>query len=140
MGDPRDLFDLAGRIAVVTGASSGLGRRAATVLRRAGAKVVGVARREEALVAWQAEMGHGTAFVAADITDREAVPGIVQAAGSYFGSPDIVIHAAGLNMRQVADDVTPEGWDATMAINLSAPFFLSQAFVPAMKERAGEDL
>lgn len=135
MTNPRDLFDLAGRVAVVTGASSGLGQRAATILRRAGAQVVGIARREEALRAWQADMGAGTAFVAADIADRDAVADIVQSVGDFFGAPDIIVHAAGLNTRQTADEVTPEGWDATLAINLSAPFFLSKAFVPAMKAK-----
>jgi gluconate 5-dehydrogenase len=46
-----------------------------------------------------------------------------------------VIHAAGLNTREAADEVTPEGWDATLAVNLTAPFFLSQALVPAMKSK-----
>ncbi len=46
-----------------------------------------------------------------------------------------MVHAAGVNSRQAADDVTPEGWDATLGLNLGAPFFLSQAMVPAMKAR-----
>ena len=52
-----------------------------------------------------------------------------------FGPPDIVIHAAGINTRQAADEVTPEGWDVTQNLNLAAPFFLSQALVPAMKDK-----
>ena len=135
MFDPRDLFDLTGFVAVVTGASSGLGQRAATTLRAAGAEVVGLARREVDLKAWQADMGHGTAFVAADVTERDQMPEIAKAVGSFFGPPDIIVHAAGLNTRQAADDVTAEGWDATLAVNLSAPFFLSQALVPAMQKK-----
>ena len=134
MAEP-DLFSVAGRVACVTGASSGLGRHAATVLARAGAKVVGVARRRAALEDWQAEMGTGVAVVEADIADRLSLPEIQARIAEPFGSPDILVHAAGLNTRQAADDVTAEGWDATLAINLTAPFFLSQHFAPAMAEK-----
>ena len=135
MADPRALFDLTGRVACVTGASSGLGRRAAETLAAAGARVVGVARRGEALADWQAGIGADAAIVAADITDRRNFPHVAKSIAAPFGPPDIVVHAAGLNTREPADDVTPEGWDATLAVNLSAPFFLSQAMVPAMKAR-----
>jgi len=135
MDDPRALFDLTGRVACVTGASSGLGRRAAQVLATAGAQVVGVARRSGALDQMCAEIGSQAAAVVGDVADRARIPAMVQAVSDRFGAPDIVIHAAGVNTRQAADDVTPEGWDATLALNLSAPFFLSQAMVPAMKQR-----
>jgi gluconate 5-dehydrogenase len=132
---PSSLFDLTGRIACVTGASSGLGRRAALVLGRAGAKVVGVARRGDALSAWQAEAEGDTAAVQADLSDRKAIEGIARDVAAPFGPPDIVIHAAGINTRQAADEVTPEGWDVTQNLNLAAPFFLSQALVSAMKDK-----
>ncbi|WP_170451138.1 SDR family NAD(P)-dependent oxidoreductase [Ruegeria arenilitoris] len=135
MNDPRDLFDLTGRVACVTGASSGLGRRVAQVLATAGARVVGVARRAEALAELQAEIGVGSAVVAGDVADRDGLPSLVEQISAPFGAPDIVVHAAGVNTRQAADDVTPEGWDATLGVNLGAPFFLSQAMVPAMKAR-----
>ncbi|MGI9368824.1 MAG: SDR family NAD(P)-dependent oxidoreductase, partial [Ruegeria sp.] len=73
--------------------------------------------------------------VVGDVAERARVGDLVQQVSSKFGPPDIVVHAAGVNTREAADDVTDEGWDATMALNLSAPFFLSQALVPAMKER-----
>ncbi|MGB3314364.1 MAG: SDR family oxidoreductase [Albidovulum sp.] len=129
------LFDLTGKVACVTGASSGLGRRAALVLGAAGAKVVGVARRADALDAWQAEAEGETAAVQADLSDRKAIEGIARDVAAPFGSPDIVIHAAGINTRQAADEVTPEGWDMTLNLNLAAPFFFSQALAPAMKEK-----
>jgi len=133
MGNPQDLFDLTGRVACVTGASSGLGRRAAIALAAAGASVVGVARRADALLEMCAEIGAMSAFVAADIADRDGIYALAKAVSDPFGAPDILVHAAGLNTRQAADDVTADGWDQTLAINLTAPFFLSQALVPAMK-------
>ncbi len=135
MPDPRNLFDLTGRVACVTGASSGIGRHAADVLIGAGAQVVGVARRTKALKDWQAVNGARAAFVTADLVDRDALSGKAEEIAAPFGEPDIVVHAAGINMRQDADEVTPEGWDVTLALNLAAPFFLSQALVPAMKLR-----
>ena len=135
MADPRDLFDLTGKTACVTGASSGLGHRAALVLAAAGARVVGVARRTGALERLQAEIGDAAAVVAADIADRGTMAQLAADIAAPFGAPDILVHAAGLNTREAADDVTGDGWDRTLAINLTAPFFLSQALVPAMKKR-----
>ena len=113
MTDPRGLFDLTGRVACVTGASSGLGRHAAHVLARAGARVVGVARRADALAEWQADVGEAAAVVAHDVSDRASLPALALAVAKPFGAPDIVVHAAGVNTRQKADDVTAEGWDIT---------------------------
>lgn len=135
MADPRALFDLTGRVACVTGASAGLGQRAAIVLAAAGAKVVGVARRAEALADWADATGANAATVAADLSQRDAISDIAQAVAAPFGPPDIIVHAAGINTRQPADDITPEGWDITINLNLAAPFFLSQALVPAMKAK-----
>lgn len=135
MGDPRDLFDLSGRVACVTGASAGLGQRAATVLAAAGAKVVGVARRSEALSDWAAQTGKNAAAITADLSARDQIKNIAARIAEPFGMPDIVVHAAGINTREVADDVTAEGWDTTLNLNLAAPFFLSQAFAPAMQAK-----
>lgn len=135
MNNPADLFNLQGRVALVTGASSGLGRQAAQVLARAGASVVGVARRAEALADWQSESGGKTAAIAHDLADRAQIAALAEKAAQPFGAPDIIIHAAGINTRQAADDVTPEGWDITLNLNLAVPFFLSQALVPGMKAK-----
>ncbi len=131
----QTLFDVSGRVACVTGASSGLGRAAATMLANAGASVVGVARRGDVLDQWKAETGGKVDTVVADLSDRSAVSGVADAVSRPFGPPDILINAAGLNTRQPADDVTPDGWEATLALNLTVPFFLAQALVPAMKTK-----
>jgi len=135
MADPADLFDLTGRVACVTGASAGLGRRAAVALAAAGAQVVGVARRAEALQSLKDALGDSVAVVVADVAKREGLEALTGAIIAPFGPPDILVHAAGINTREAADDVTPDGWDKTLALNLSAPFFISQAMVPAMRAK-----
>ena len=129
------LFDLRGRIACVTGASSGLGQMAASALAEAGAKLVGVARREEALQKWASPLGKQAGYVCHDLMDREGLSELVQKVSAIHGAPDILVHAAGVNTRQPADAVTPEGWEDTLWLNLSVPFYLSQQFVPAMREK-----
>ncbi len=130
-----DKFDISGKIACVTGASSGIGRAMATAFAEAGAKVIGVARRAEALEAWNAETTGQTAFVAADLGDPAAMAGIAAEIAAPFGAPDILMTAAGLNPRMPAEEQTLEAWEATLNINLSSPFFLAQALVPAMKAK-----
>lgn len=127
--------DLTGHVACVTGASSGLGRRAALALARAGASVVAVARRAEALETLVAEAAGPVAALPYDLSDRDGLADLAAQAAEPFGPPDILIHAAGINTREVADDVTPEGWDITLTLNLAVPFFLSQHLVPAMKAK-----
>jgi len=127
--------DLTGHVACVTGASSGLGRRAALVLAQAGAKVVAVARRGDALAALQREAEGEIAALTFDLTDRDRLSTLAKDASEPFGAPDIVIHAAGINTREAAGEVTPEGWDTTLNLNLAVPFFLSQHLVPAMQAK-----
>lgn len=131
----QDRFSITGRVACVTGASSGLGRAIATALAEAGAQVVGLARRAEALDAWRAETTGETAALAADLSNPSAMPEIAEKAAAIFGPPDILFNAAGVNLRQPADEVTQDGWQTTLDLNLSTPFFLAQALVPAMKEK-----
>jgi gluconate 5-dehydrogenase len=126
------LFDLTGKVALVTGASSGLGRAIAAALAGAGARIVAVARRRDRLDALVAELGGEAAAVAADVADRASLQHWTAAACAPFGSPDILVNAAGINRREPADAVTPEGWDETLALNLGAPFFIAQRLVPAM--------
>ncbi len=105
------------------------------MLAAAGAKVVGVARRQDALHEWRHETHGETAALAADLGDRAGLDRIAQSVTVLFGPPDILINAAGINMRQAADAVTPDGWDLTLHLNLTVPFFLAQAFAGAMKDK-----
>lgn len=130
------MFDVEGRVACVSGASSGLGRAVATCLAERGARVIGIARREDALLDWsRSGDGERRAIVVADLNDRAAIKDVATAVARPFGAPDILVNAAGVNTRQAADDVTSEGWDRTIDLNLAAPFFLAQSLVPAMKEK-----
>jgi len=127
------LFNVTGRIACVTGASSGIGRAIAAALAHAGARVVGLGRRAAALEAWRAETGGETTALAADLSDPGAMIEVAARAAKPYGAPDILINAAGVNNREAASDVTLEGWQATLDLNLSTPFFLARALVPAMQ-------
>lgn len=129
------MFDLTGHIACVTGASSGIGRYAASVLAEAGASVVGVARREDALSEWQTSCDGNAEYVCHDLMDKDSLDTLSEEINSKFGSPDIIVHAAGLNNRQSADEVTADGWDNTLWLNLSVPFFLSQKLISGMKDK-----
>lgn len=135
---PAALFDLTGKVALVTGASSGIGRALAATLALAGAAVVLVARRADELgVAASAIQASGrrAAVLAADLTDRRALRAAAARAADAFGAPDIVVNAAGINARKPLLEVTDDDWDRTLALNLSAPFFLVQALAPAMIAR-----
>jgi NAD(P)-dependent dehydrogenase (short-subunit alcohol dehydrogenase family) len=133
-----DQFDLTGNVALVTGGGSGIGQRIAIALAGAGASVVVAARRMEKLEETKAGIeasGGKAACLQADLEDIGALEDIAAKAVQPFGAPDILVNTAGINLRQSAADVTPESWNRTLAINLTTPFFLARALVPAMKEK-----
>jgi NAD(P)-dependent dehydrogenase (short-subunit alcohol dehydrogenase family) len=132
------LFSLAGRVAVVTGGSSGIGAGMAAALSGAGAQVVLVARDKDRLAAAAArlrEAGGQAAFLSADLADRAEVERAAAETDGAFGPPDILLNCAGVNLRPPLGSLTPEEWDLTMAVNLTAPFLLGQRFGPAMAAR-----
>lgn len=138
MGFLDDLFSLEGKVALVTGGSSGIGRAMAAALARAGASVVLASRGEEGLKAAVAEVragGRRAAYAVADLSRIQTLPELAQAARSFFGPPDILVNAAGLNPRRPWTEVTPEIWQATLSLNLGTPFFLAKLLVPEMRAR-----
>jgi gluconate 5-dehydrogenase len=133
-----ELFGLAGRTAVVTGGSSGIGHAMAGALGRAGARVVLVARRPEPLadsVRRLAADGVDAGAVTVDLADRAALTAATDTIVSRYGEPDVLVNAAAVNRRPPLDSLTDEDWDVTMAANLTAPFLLGQRFGPAMAAR-----
>jgi len=138
MASLLDRFRLDGKAALVTGASSGIGRAIAEALAEAGASIVLCARREAALEDARAAIaatGGKAAAVAGDVGVRASLGALARAAAEPFGPIDIVVHAAGLNHRQSADYVTDATWDEQIEVMLSAPFFLSRHLVPGMKAK-----
>lgn len=133
-----DRFRLEGRVALVTGAGTGIGRAIAEALGQAGSAVVLCARREAPLREAESAIvrsGAKAHVVTGDVGNRESLASIAQAAAKPFGPVDIVVHAAGLNHRQHADNVTDAAWDEQIEVMLSAPFFLSRHLVEAMKAK-----
>ena len=129
-------FSLAGKVALVTGATSGIGRHQALALAQAGAAVVLLGRRkaqlQEAVAEIEAVGGRAVAHPA-DLGDRSQLPEISKRTSLPFGSIDILINAAGVNFRQPAEEITLESWDTTLNLNLAVPFFLARELIPAMK-------
>ena len=133
-----DQFKLDGKTAVVTGASSGIGRAMAGFLAAAGAGVVLLARREDELRAAVDEINRDSGeahHVVADLGEREQLGAIAARCKSCFASThiDIVVNAAGLNLREAPEAVSIASWDATLNLNLSVPFFFTREFVPEMR-------
>ncbi|NEB35690.1 SDR family oxidoreductase [Streptomyces sp. SID14515] len=133
-----ELFSLEGRVAVITGGSSGIGRAITGALARAGASVVVVARREAELRKTVDELtaeGCRAAWVSADLSTPEGVRTGAEEAVVPFGEPDILVNCAGINLRPPMTELGEDVWDTTMAVNLKAPFLLGQRFGPGMAER-----
>lgn len=136
--NPAALFSLQGRRALITGGNSGIGEAMARALGLAGAQVLLVARRKAELQAAAARLraeGIAADSLAADLCDVEALRSAATQAEALLVGVDILVNAAGVNLRQPFDEVTPEAWQTQIALHLTAPFFLTQALAPGMAER-----
>lgn len=132
------LFDLTGRSALVTGGNSGIGLAIARALGLAGATVVLVARRAaelETAAANLSRQGIVALVIPVDLVGNDAGAIINSAVHKYDVAIDIIVNAAGVNLRQAFGDVSANAFDFHMAINLRAPFLLTQTFAPVMAQR-----
>jgi NAD(P)-dependent dehydrogenase (short-subunit alcohol dehydrogenase family) len=122
------IYDLTGRVAFVTGATSGLGRHFAHVLARAGAAVALAGRRIDRLQAVKAEleaMGARAAAIPLDVTDAAAIPPAFDKAEAALGPIDILINNAGLSVMGLAAEIGADDFDKVISTNLRAPFLLA---------------
>ncbi len=136
----EELFSLDGKVALVTGASGGIGSEIAVALGLAGARVALTGRSTERLERTRARIADGGGVAAvrvADIEDAAAVPALVQGIADDFGAVDILVNCAGVNRRQPITEVEPETFTHLVDVNLRAPFFLSKAVAPGMMEQGG---
>jgi NAD(P)-dependent dehydrogenase (short-subunit alcohol dehydrogenase family) len=132
-------IDLAGRVAFVTGASSGLGAQFAKTLAAAGAGVVLAARRVERLKTLRAEiesLGGDAHVVALDVTDPDSIRAAVARAETEMGVIDILINNSGVSVTQKLTDVTPEDFDHVMNTNTRGAFFVAQEVAKRMIARS----
>ena len=135
----KDLFDLEGKVAIVTGASRGLGQAMAIALAQAGANIVRVGQSNMTSTKEEVERA-GKKFleIKADLTSTEKVNEIVEKTVENFGRIDILVNNAGTIRRQDAIDYTQEDWDAILNLNLKTVFFLSQRVAKEfIKQKSG---
>ena len=128
---------LDGRTALVTGGASGIGEAVVRGFVRNGARVALIDLDRAAAEALVAELGPDVLFIACDLTDIEALRIAVGQAQSHFGPITALVNNAANDQRHVLEDITPEQWDASQAINLRQQFFVTQAVVPGMKDAGG---
>ena len=125
----NNIFDLDGKVAIVTGASMGIGQAIARALAAAGARVVGVSRSSMELTRQQIEDGGGAfCAITADLSTIEPFERLIEMTASWGGAVDILVNNAGVIRRDDPLDVSERDWDEVVNLDLKAVFFLSQAF------------
>ena len=132
------LFDLGGRVAIVTGTSRGLGQYFARALARAGADLVLTSRRREDLAPFQAEieaLGRRAVALELDVREQDSIERMAAAAEAAYGHLDILVNNAGCNVRKPALDVTWDDWNLVVDTNLRGSFFVAQAVARRMVAR-----
>ncbi|HET9897095.1 MAG TPA: SDR family oxidoreductase [Streptosporangiaceae bacterium] len=132
------LFGLDGRVALVTGGSSGIGRAMGRALACAGAGVVLLARDVAALdqaVGELKSMGCRADRVSADLAETDKIGRIAETVSGIFGEPGILVNAAGVNPRPPLPRLSMADWESCLGVNLTAPFLLGQEFGPGMAAR-----
>ena len=130
------MTQLNGKVALVTGASSGLGAAVAQVFAERGASVFGIARDAERMAGVFATVPGG-AYSSVDISTPTACRDAVAACVQQFGRLDVLVNAAGFHQMRHTVSVTDEDWDYDLAVNLNGPFYLCRAALPHLLETAG---
>jgi NAD(P)-dependent dehydrogenase (short-subunit alcohol dehydrogenase family) len=125
---------LKGKIAIVTGAGSGIGRACALALGQEGASVALVGRRKKRLEEVAAEIGSSAFVLAADMSEKGEAERIVEQTVSHFGALNVLLNNAGLLHIGTAEQITEEQWDETFNVNVRAVWLLSRAVLPAMRK------
>jgi 2-deoxy-D-gluconate 3-dehydrogenase len=141
--DGSSLFDLGGRVAIVTGGNGGIGLGMARGLYQAGAALLLAARDAGKLDAALAALGGAGPRVRAagvDVTDPASVRAMVQAALDAFGRVDVLVTSAGINIRKPPQDLALDEWRQVMEVNVTGTFLCAQAVYPAMKQAGGGKL
>jgi gluconate 5-dehydrogenase len=131
-------FDLTGKVAVVTGASRGLGQYFGRALARAGANLVITSRDPDSLKPFQTEieaLGRKALPLLLDVADQETIEAMVAAAEAHYGKIDILVNNAGCNVRKPALDITWDDWNLVLDTNLRGTFFVAQAVARRMVPR-----
>jgi NAD(P)-dependent dehydrogenase (short-subunit alcohol dehydrogenase family) len=132
----KELFNLAGRTALVTGGSKGIGKACARGLAECGASIVISARHEDELKKAKAEIADGLSarveYVVADMNDRAQVKKLAADVLNTFGRCDVLFNNAGSNKPQALVDTTEEAWDNIVELNLTSCMLLSRELAPAM--------
>ena len=131
---------LQGKVALVTGASSGIGRAMARRLAAEGASIVAVGRSEERLRATADELGTDTLVIPADLTRSQDVEKIVSETHSRFGRIDVLLANAGLYIPGDIMDSEPDSWDELLAVNVNSVFRLIRLALPDMIKRSSGDI
>ena len=132
-----NLFDLTGKVAIVTGGNGGIGLGMAGGLADAGATVVLAGRNQAKGDAAAATLGRGAVFIAADVTQKAQCLELVAQTVATFGRLDILINNAGIAVRKNPEDYTEEEWHRVMDTNMTSAFLCSQAAYPAMVQAGG---
>jgi 2-deoxy-D-gluconate 3-dehydrogenase len=139
-GGEVELFDLKGRVAIVTGGNGGIGLGMARGLASAGAAVAVAARNAQKGAAAVAELrGRGveSEFIAVDVAQEPSCRALIEATLARFGRLDILVNNAGVNTRRQPQEYAPAEWHAILDANLAGAFFCAQAAYPAMKRSGG---
>jgi len=134
----NDLFDLSGRVAIVTGTSRGLGQHFARALAQAGADLVLTSRKLDSLQAFEKEIqqiGQKAVALELDVRDQQSIEQMVSAAHDAFGRIDILVNNAGCNVRKPALEVTWDDWNLILDTNLRGSFFVAQTVARRMIPR-----